>query len=551
MFRYKAEDKNIELLFSLNPSVPDRLIGDPLRLEQVLINLTSNAFKFTDHGGIIISITEITTNNNRVVLRFSVKDTGIGLKPEQIENLFNPFFQADSSTTREYGGTGLGLAICKRLVDMMDGEIGVDSNYGEGSTFYFTADFGLKQESIKTTLIPDPDLRGLNVLIIDDNKMAQDILSKMLSSFTFVVSAVSNAQLALEMLESREQHIDLVILDWKMPGIDGIETARLIRQSKHMDYQPVIVMITPHDKESLIIDCQPLNIHEFISKPISPSTLFDTILRAIKQMPVYEDRKQTKAPPQTEKQLTGEVLLVEDNIINQQVARELLELIGLSVTVADNGLQAIEKVQAENFDLVLMDIQMPELDGFETTRQIRQIPRFKLVPIIAMTANAMAGDREKSLMAGMNGHITKPIDPDVLQQTLRDWLRNKDMIIKTQEDHEDVKLPDDSDILDIDVGLKHIIGNRKLLRKLLIEFHQDHINDVEHLKQAIAAGDIDTIEVILHTLKGISANIGATRLHTAVSTLDSKFHQNATLTDEDCSEFQNAFTEIMELLKDF
>jgi PAS domain S-box-containing protein len=549
MFRFKAEEKNIELLFNINQSVPDNLVGDPLRLEQVLINLTSNAFKFTEHGGIIISVTKVTSNNNRVVLKFSVKDTGIGLKPEQIENLFNPFFQADSSTTRQYGGTGLGLAICKRLVDMMDGEISVDSSYNEGSTFYFSADFGLQQESDKSERLPDTNLRGLNVLVIDDNKMAQEILSSMLSSFTFIVTAVSNAQRALEMLETSDQHFDLVILDWKMPGIDGIETARLIRQSQQLDYQPVIVMITAHEMDSIVNECRSLNIREFIRKPTSPSTLFDTIIRAIKQSPVNADKIQIKSTANTEKQLTGEILLVEDNIINQQVAQELLELFGLSVTVVDNGKQAIQKAQIKSYDLVFMDIQMPDLDGFETTRKIRQIPEFRAVPIIAMTAHAMAGDREKSLAAGMDDHITKPIDPDVLQQILRAWLNNNNMIKKTTINHDEIELQNHPGILDITLGLKHVIGNRKLLKKLLVEFHLDHENDVELLKQALDSGEIDKAEMLLHTLKGISANIGAHKLFDKVSILENKLHQNINSNDKDFAQFQDAFSEIMAILK--
>jgi PAS domain S-box-containing protein len=547
MFRFTAEEKNLELLFNINQSVPDKLIGDPLRLGQILTNLTSNAFKFTEHGGIIVSVTDVKTNNDRVVLKFSVKDTGIGLLAEQSENLFNPFFQADSSTTRQFGGTGLGLAICKRLVELMDGNIGVNSEAGVGSTFYFNAEFGRQRGNKKEKYIPEPDLRGLGVLVVDDNKMAREILSKMLSSFSFDVTAISNANAALETLEAGKQQFTLVIIDWKMPGIDGIETARLIRQSKRVTNQPVIIMITSHDKEALIEECRPLNITEFISKPVSPSTLFDTIISALKKESANDDKNDVKSIAETEAELAGKILLVEDNKINQQVAKELLELFGLSVTIASSGKEALQKVQSDTYDLVLMDIQMPDMDGFETTQRIRNIPEFASLPIIAMTAHAMSGDREKSLEAGMNDHITKPIDPDVLQQRLRDWLNNN-MSKKTTINHDEIEFPEHPDILDISLGLKHVIGNKKLLKKLLVEFHQDHKNDVILLQKLLGTGEIEKAEMLLHSLKGISANIGAHALFDKVSKLENKLDKGISTSDKDLINFQDAFDEIMAIL---
>ncbi len=548
MFRFTAEDKNIELLFNIDPSVPDKLVGDPLRLEQILINLTSNAFKFTEHGGVIISVTDLKTNNERIVLKFSVKDTGIGLQPEQTESLFSPFYQADSSTTRQFGGTGLGLTICKRLVNLMDGHIAVDSEPNKGSTFHFTAEFGQQLGDNKSKILPDSDLRGLCVLVIDDNKMAREILSQMLSSFSFAVTTMDNAQHALETLESGGQEFDLLIIDWKMPGIDGVETARLIRQSTLISKQPAIIMLTSHDKEALIEECKLLNIREFISKPVSPSALFDAIITAISQKSAHVKRNDLKPITEAKAQLIGKILLVEDNKINQQVAQELLELFGLSVSIANNGKQALQKVQFEPYDLVLMDIQMPEMDGFETTKNIRNMPGCKMLPIIAMTAHAMSGDRETSLAAGMNEHITKPIDPDVLQQTLRDWL-NKDMIKKTTINHDRVDFPDHPDILDITLGLKHVIGNQKLLKKLLVEFHLDHRNDVVKLGELVDSEEIEKAELLLHSLKGISANIGAHKLFNAVSKLEDDLTKGVSSSSKEFFAFKEAFNEVMSILE--
>lgn len=548
MFCFTAEEKNIELLFNIDPSVPNKLIGDPLRLGQILTNLTSNAFKFTKHGNIIILVENMKVNNERVILKFSVKDTGIGLSHDQKENLFNPFFQADSSTTRQFGGTGLGLAICKRLVEMMDGNISLDSKLDEGSTFYFTAEFGLQHEELITDPYLHTDLRGLVALVVDDNKMAREIISNMLISFSFDVTSVDNGQSALQILETDGQKFDLLIIDWKMPGVDGLETARLIRQSKLIKKQPAIIMITSQDKEALIDGCSILNITELISKPVSPSTLFDSVISAIK--PDYSKSGHTRPELKTDSSLAGKILLVEDNCINQQVACELLELFGLSVTIVSDGKEAIQKVQSDTYDIVLMDIQMPDMDGFETTKIIRNIPELKSLPIIAMTAHAMSGDKEKSLAAGMNDHITKPIDPDVLQQTLRDWL-NIDMIKKITINHgeNEIEFPDQPDILDISLGLKHVIGNKRLLKKLLIEFHQDHKDDVSTLSTLLETGEIEKAERLLHTLKGISANIGAHKLFDKVSVLEKNVSDGSISSDEDFAKFKDAFSELMSLLE--
>jgi signal transduction histidine kinase/DNA-binding response OmpR family regulator len=429
----KTQEKGLELLFKTDPTVPTALVGDPLRLGQILINLSNNAVKFTDTGEIVVSTELVKKDGAQVTLEFSVQDTGIGMTEKQAAKLFQPFAQADSSTTRKYGGTGLGLTISKRLAEMMDGEIWVESEQGRGSTFSFTANFGLSE------------LRGMKVLVVDDNATSRDIFQEMLESFSFEVSVAASGQEGIAELESagKDKPFELVIMDWKMPDMDGIEASQQIKDHKSLSKIPPIIMVTAYGREEVMQQAEKVGLEGFLLKPVNPSMLFDSIMQAFGEAVPETSRVAQRHEQEAEalKHIRGaHVLLVEDNEINQQVATEILEGAGLNVTLATNGQEAVNAVKENKYDAVLMDVQMPVMDGYTATRTIREwelkatepkdknqdsalSPQSSDLPIIAMTAHAMAGDEDKSLQAGMNGHVTKPIDPDQLFATLQKWIK--------------------------------------------------------------------------------------------------------------------------------
>ena len=456
----KANEKEgLEVLFSTSPEVPRALVGDPLRLGQVLINLANNAVKFTERGEIVVSSELVHAGEKTVEVKFAVKDTGIGLTEEQKARLFQSFSQADTSTTRKFGGTGLGLAISKRLVEMMGGRIWVESEPGKGSTFCFTAVFGIGREETISPHTPPPDLRGLRTLVVDDNSTSREILQGMLESFSFEVSLAASGEEGLAEFEKSiaGQGYDLVVMDWKMPGIDGIETARRIKNLPGLGRMPRIILVTAYGREEIMRQAEKMGLDGFLIKPVSPSVMFDTVMQAF-----GKDAPRAACGPTDEKMIwkprlpkdwpARSVLLVEDNEINQQVAMEILSGAGLKVTVANNGQEALDLVRANAFDAVLMDVQMPVMDGYTATREIRKWEggreggrgRRKAeggrrkegtssIPIIAMTAHAMAGDHEKSIAAGMNDHITKPIDPAQLFGTLAKWIGPREGAQKSAE----------------------------------------------------------------------------------------------------------------------
>ena len=419
----KAGAKGLELVFEIDKAVPDHLIGDPLRLGQILINFANNAVKFTEVGEIGIHIRVSEETENEVLLHFDVKDTGLGITEEQKAQLFQSFQQADSSVTRRYGGTGLGLAISKKLAQMMGGEVGVESEFGKGSTFWFTAWLGKSAEN-RRVYVPDPDIRGRRALVVDDNEHARAVILDLLSGMTFDAKAVDSGISALEEMRRAAQDgamYDLVFLDWQMPEMDGIETARRIA-AMNLSPSPHLVIITAYGREELIREAESVGIEDVLIKPVSASILFDAAMHLLganrKERRVAAD----EAPSRVERPsgLAGaRILLVEDNDINQEVATELLETAGCEVSLARDGAEAVRKVREGPFDLVLMDVQMPVMDGIAATREIRALARFDTLPIIAMTANAMKEDQERCLAAGMDDYITKPIDPDAMFASLR------------------------------------------------------------------------------------------------------------------------------------
>jgi two-component system sensor histidine kinase/response regulator len=535
----KTQEKGLELLFKTDPAVPKTLVGDPLRLGQIMINLSNNAVKFTDSGEIVVSTELIKKDDTQVMLKFSVRDTGIGMTAEQAANLFQPFMQADSSTTRKYGGTGLGLTISKRLAEMMGGEIWVESEPGRGSTFSFTANFGLGKEKAKKRFKPSADLRGMRVLVVDDNATSRDIFQEMLKSFSFEVTLASSAQEGLKELEkaSMSQPFELVIMDWQMPGMDGIEASRRIKTHKGLSKIPAIVMVTAYGREEVMRQAEEVGLEGFLLKPVSPSMLFDAIMQAFGEAVSETSRVAQRKERETEdlKHILGaHVLLVEDNEINQQVAREILEGAGLKVTLANNGQEAVDAVKKDNYDAVLMDVQMPVMDGYTATREIRNLKsEIRNIPIIAMTAHAMAGDEQKSLEAGMNDHVTKPIDPDQLFATLQKWIKPvagrtvvQKVLLGDSPAKPDQKMPVEDELpqsltgFDLAAGLARLMGNRRLYRKLLMDFGANYGGVAAEIREALAAKNFTQAHSLVHNLKGLAGNLAATGLQEAAVAME-------------------------------
>ncbi|MCP4040843.1 MAG: response regulator, partial [Gammaproteobacteria bacterium] len=445
-----AEEKGIEVLFSILPEVPRALIGDPLRLGQVLLNLTGNAVKFSNAGDVVVSVRVEESHGRRATLGFTVRDTGIGMTDGQRSQLFQPFQQADSTTTRRYGGTGLGLAISKQLVNMMEGEIGVESSLGQGSSFHFTAVFDLQPEEKGKSFLTSQELRGMRVLVVDDNRTSREILAAILDALSLEHTMVESGPAAIDTLvraiRSRwERAYDLVLMDWRMPDMDGVETA--LRIDKHPDLRrpPTIIMVSAYSRKEVKRRASNARIKAFLNKPVSTSVLFDTIMEVFGQdMPTAHHRLKSPSSGRVDLKTIAmrRVLVVEDQEINRDIAREILEQNGLVVETAENGLQALRRVEKEpsRYDAVLMDLQMPVMDGYEATRRIREIAATAGLPIIAMTAHALKEERERCLASGMNAHISKPIDVDELLWELSTWITPVNpgsVAVAPDENHQD------------------------------------------------------------------------------------------------------------------
>ena len=521
----KASAKGLELIFDIEPKVSTHLKGDPLRLGQILINFCNNAVKFTEKGEIVVQARVREDREDDQLVYFSVSDTGIGLTEEQIGRLFQAFSQADTSTTRKYGGTGLGLAISKRLAELMGGEIGVTSEPGKGSTFWFTARLGKSTAPARRQLLQS-DLRGRRVLVIDDNSQARAVLSSMLTSMTFVVHEAPSGQEGIEMIRHAAEvgePYEIAFIDWQMPGIDGVETGKRIRALPDLAAPPHLVMVTAYGREEVLKQAEENKFENVLIKPVTPSLLFDAAAGALGAD--HEEARDVQAGPAFDIERTrgARVLLVEDNQLNQEVAVGLLEDGKMSVDLADNGEVAVRMVREQDYDVVLMDMQMPVMGGIEATQAIRSDPRFRALPIIAMTANAMAADREKCLEAGMNDHVAKPIDPNELFSALLRWIKpreTKEASAKaaapvntpgTPAGASDTKAPE---IVGIDTksALKRMGGNRRLYESLLRKFAEQQAGAVEEIRAALKAGDASTAERGAHTLKGVAGNLGATAL---------------------------------------
>ena len=526
----KGQEKGLELLLDIAPDVPTALVGDPLRLGQVLINLVGNAIKFTERGEVTLRIcrqpdaTDVPVD--KVALRFEVHDTGVGLSPEQSARLFSAFTQADTSTTRKYGGTGLGLTISKRLVEQMQGHISVDSTLGVGSNFHFTALLGL-QATQPARARADSDVDGLAVLVVDDNPGARTILQGMLAAQRFEACAVADGPSALAALADAQAQgypFGVVLIDWMMPGMDGLAVLRQLRAQPLLAHLPVVMMVSAHAREDMLEQARGLAIDHLLIKPVEPSSLLENILLALGKKVATRGRKQERleANLEAEQKVRGAyLLLVEDNPVNQELALEILQAAGMRVDVAHHGAQAVDMVDRNDYDGVLMDCQMPVMDGFAATRAIRAQARHADLPILAMTANAMSGDRELCLAAGMNDHIGKPIDMQQLFTTLARWITPRTPpalahpVTVTQPPAPAPPLPavlPAVEGLNLKQALQRLGDNTVLLRKLMNQFAQQQEPTATRLAQAMHVQDLTNVMGEAHTLKGLAGNIGAVAL---------------------------------------
>ena len=542
----KSHAKGLELVFEVAPDVPPNLVGDSLRLGQILLNYANNAVKFTEKGEIVISVRASELTEKDVLLHFRVQDTGIGLTGEQMSRLFQSFSQADTSTTRKFGGTGLGLAICKKLAGLMGGEVGVESEHGKGSTFWFSARLGLGSVT-KRELLPNPDLRGRRALVVDDNDHARAVIIDMLEGMTFLTTEVASGAAAVEEVRRAAgtgHPYDVVYLDWRMPGMDGMETARRIR-SLGLATTPMFLMVTAHGREEVLKEAEGAGIQNVLVKPVNASILFDTTMGALGgrrlEQPPGADQPGSGVDERLAALRGARILLVEDNDINQQVARELLEDAGLVVDVADNGQIALELVQKFSYDLVFMDMQMPVMDGVTATREMRKQDRLEHLPIVAMTANAMEQDRRKCMDAGMNDFLIKPIDPQDMWTILVRWVRPRRAAPAAAAAPQPAQaqpaatiqgsaaandgLPQGVPGLDTALGLSRMMGKKPLYLAMLRRYAVGQQDVVRDIRQALAAGEAATAERLAHTTKAVSGNVGATLIQERATALEAALRQ--------------------------
>ena len=420
----KAHDKGLEFLVDVADDVPTALLGDPLRLGQIITNLVNNAVKFTERGEIRVKAELLERTGEKVKLRFSIKDTGMGMTKEQSARLFQPFMQADSSTTRKHGGTGLGLTICRRLVELMGGQVWLESEPGAGSTFLFTVWMGIGTAHGRSRMVPE-GLRDLRVLVVDDNSAAREVLADALNGVAKQVDVVSSGAEAIAAVKQCDagDPYGVVFMDWRMPGMDGAQAARLIKEDRQLGHTPAVIMVTAFGRDEVREEAEKAQVDGFLVKPVTKSMLVDSLVTLFALAAGAETPVATKTDEHGGRIAGARILLTEDNEINQQIAVELLEGAGAQVQVANNGREAVEKVAQAAYDLVLMDLQMPVMDGYQATAKIRSDPRFDKVPIIAMTAHATVEERQRCLDAGMDDHISKPIDPVTMFATIAQHYR--------------------------------------------------------------------------------------------------------------------------------
>jgi PAS domain S-box-containing protein len=550
MLGMKAGEKGIELLLQVAPDAQTLLVGDPLRLGQVLLNFGNNAVKFTEAGEIVLGVERASSDVaevdelDEVELHFWVRDTGIGMTPEQQAKLFQAFSQADTSITRRYGGTGLGLAISKNIVELMGGRVWVDSTLGQGSTFHFTARFGVQAGQPRDRMLVADELRGVRTLVVDDNQVAREILGEMARSFGLAVDVAPDGAAALALVagaDDRAGPYELVLLDWKMPGMDGLEVLARLRTTAP---DAAVILVTAFGREDAVdaARARTLKVGSVLTKPVAPSALFEAVARVLHRDVALARRDEVRTPRGSEAAagLAGaRVLLVEDNDLNQELALELLGSVGVLVEVANHGQQALDMLATRGpFDGVLMDCQMPVMDGYTATRAIRAHPEWATLPIIAMTANAMAGDRDKALAAGMNAHVAKPIDVDDMFRTLARFIHpgahhvdpaaappRSTMQLGARRSTPapaPAPAPWSTTLPGIDTvaGLATTMDNEALYRRLLIRFFAGATGFSSAFRDSQHDPDPTAAARLAHTLKGMAGTVGARGVQGAAAALE-------------------------------
>jgi signal transduction histidine kinase/DNA-binding response OmpR family regulator/HPt (histidine-containing phosphotransfer) domain-containing protein len=531
----KSDAKQVELVFRVAPGVPAQLVGDPLRLGQVLINLVNNAVKFTERGEIVVAV-ELAAPVDRVTgrahLRFSVTDSGIGMDRAQLARLFQAFTQADNSITRKYGGTGLGLTISKQLVELMGGEIAVSSTPGKGSRFGFTVPLGLGAEDVRSTA-----LGQASVLVVDDSASARQALVEMLGAHGIHASEAASGEEALALLSRAAdagKPVELVLMDYLMPGWDGVETIRRLRADPRFGAPPAILMVSVCTREAVLQEQGELPLDGFLTKPVNPALLYHSVLRVLHpELSVPAAQPGTDGTPGLERLDGARILLVDDNANNREVALDFLAAARMQVDTAADGAEAVAMARDGDYDLVLMDIQMPVLDGLSATREIRALPGRAALPIVAMTANALSGDREKSLAAGMNDHVAKPIDPDLLFRTLLRWIDPARLAGRALPDPR-AALPDAAPQLDAPLpplagvdwsqALASAGGEPARLRRRLASFAREYGDAPRLIRDALASGADEVLLGLAHNLRSGATYIGASTLARIAGELEQDLH---------------------------
>ncbi len=561
------ENTRFELILDIDTTIPKTIFGDPLRVNQVITNLLSNAIKFTNKGEVILKIETLSHTLETVRLKFTVSDSGIGMTSEQQANIFKSFNQADASITRKHGGTGLGLAISKQLLNLMGGDIKVESTIGFGSSFSFELDFNIAEEEENSSYFIPDDIKHLKIFVIDDNTKFIEIISKQIATFDMITQSATNGSNALVALDKNYEvgnNFNIILLNWDMPGVNGLETAKAILGRKFSP-EPKIIMTLSHSSELTVEEMKESGIHGIIHKPILPHDLLNAIIKCVhaeNNSLSHSVHKHNSTPDFSGKK----ILIVEDNNLNQEIALALLKKTHATTAVAYNGLEGVGMCRSDKYDAILMDVQMPIMDGISATKAIR---RFDLTtPVIAMTAHAISGDKEKSLKAGMNDYVTKPIEPKILYNVLNSHLNSKGVVFSNSEetdgnakewgvaDEPKLELIDNTinieseRIIDSKAAIELLDNDKELYYDVLTMFINDYASSAEEIKQCFQNGRIEDAHRIAHTFKSISGNIGAPRLKEIAVDLDLKFKAGKTNLEKEIEMFCTEINETIKLIEE-
>ena len=553
MMAPNAQAKGVEFTCFVDPFSEVRLLGDPERLRQVLVNLSGNAIKFTEKGNVDVHAKMIREEDNLAVIRFAVSDTGIGIPMDRLEAVFGSFTQVDGSTTRRFGGTGLGLSISKRLVELMGGQIGLESKEGEGSTFWFTIPLGKQDKSKTLPMKTRQSVRGTHILIVDDNATNRTILNKTMVSFGCFPEEVESGKEALTLIDLRmaeDRPFDAILLDHQMPEMDGEDVIRAVRSQPRLNHTRILILTSVGERGDAR-RFKEMGCAAYLTKPVRQSQLLDALAEALVD-PDGEDRTDQKARGAgiITRHSLGEdsvgrarVLVAEDNLVNQKVALRILEKGGHKVDVAGNGKEAVDALKNASYDMVFMDVQMPEMDGYAATREIRKMaPEYRELPIIAMTAHAMKGDREKCIASGMDDYISKPVSPKALLEMVQRWAGKKVLrpSVGMGRFQSDAGLPVDLKQLQGLTG-----GDKDFEREIIDLFLKDTPLQLTRLEAAINDGNSSNVEAAAHSIKGAAANMGAEKFRKLAHGLEMK-GKTASLqgASGDYADLKSAFKEV-------